>query len=367
MRKKWMAFLLFLCILFGVSSRAAAADAALTEAQVYESMIAMKAQYPEGMRWTNANSYRWKGGIYSTGYGCAGFAFLLSDAAFGDLPARLVKPVSFKDVRAGDILRINGDTHSVIILEVKTDGIVIAEGNYNSSVHWGRTLSAAQVEASDYMLTRYPEGGGSGDQPQNPQKPGEGQRFWDVGSEDWFYTPVEDMCSRGIMSGLNETTFGPGQNLTRAQFAVILHRAAKTPAPLGGKDFADVKKTRQTEWYYDAVRWASSEGVDLIRGYDDTGMFGPNDIVTREQIAAMLYRYAGYKRYSRAAVSDLREFADANQVTPYAQDAMRWIAGSGIIQGNKHAGAKNTLDPGSNTSRAECAAIIMRFLEKYER
>lgn len=133
-----------------------AADA-LTEDAVYQKMIALKEEYPEGTPWTNENFYAWKGGVFSGGYGCVAFAFILSDAAFGDLPARSVEEnISLETVRVGDILRMNGDTHSVIVLEVHEDHAVIAEGNYNNSVHWGRTLSAEEVAASDYVLTRYP-------------------------------------------------------------------------------------------------------------------------------------------------------------------------------------------------------------------
>ncbi len=123
----------------------------------YEAVIAMKARYPEGTRWTNENSYAWRGGLFNVGYGCAGFAFLLSDAAFGEAPARRVRPVSLKDVRVGDILRVNGDTHSVVVLEVRESSVVVAEGNYNSRVHWGRELPRETVESADYMLTRYGE------------------------------------------------------------------------------------------------------------------------------------------------------------------------------------------------------------------
>ena len=127
----------------------------VTEELAYERMIAMKEQYPEGMPWTNENYYD---GVYVGGYGCVAFASLLSDAAFGDLPAREISEnISIDMVRVGDILRVNGDTHSVIILEVHEDHIVIAEGNYNSSIHWGRTMTAEEVAAADYVLTRYPK------------------------------------------------------------------------------------------------------------------------------------------------------------------------------------------------------------------
>ena len=116
-----------------------------TASNVYSDIIAMQEEYPEGTPWDNSNFYEWKGGIYSGGYGCAGFAFMLSDAVFGSLPARKIDKVSYSSLRAGDILRVNNDSHSVIILKKQADHVVIAEGNFNSSVHWGRTLSKAEV------------------------------------------------------------------------------------------------------------------------------------------------------------------------------------------------------------------------------
>ena len=134
---------------------------------VYRKMIAMKEEYPEGRHWTNNDSYV----LYYTdpesgyetsyyGYGCVGFAFIVSSAAFGELPLRTLEAGEFTydQLRVGDMPRINHDTHTVIILEKYDDHVVIAEGNYNSSVHWGRTLTREQVMKADYVWTRYPEG-----------------------------------------------------------------------------------------------------------------------------------------------------------------------------------------------------------------
>lgn len=137
----------------------------LTEEYVYNAMMAMKTQFPEGMRYTNENYYGWRGGYFTGGYGCAGFAFALSDAAFGDNPARFLKEAngsyitSFDHIRVGDILRVNKDTHSVIVLKVFSDYVQVAEGNYNSSVHWGRLLRKDSLEAGEltYIMTRYPD------------------------------------------------------------------------------------------------------------------------------------------------------------------------------------------------------------------
>ncbi len=138
-----------------------------TESAVYARMMALQSSYPEGMQWTNADSYRktyewhdpeWYTGLLSyTGCGCVGFALIMSDAGFGsDMPVWVEHDVTFSKVRVGDILRINNDTHSVIVLKVNSDSVTIAEGNYNSSIHWGRTLTASQVNDADYLYTRWP-------------------------------------------------------------------------------------------------------------------------------------------------------------------------------------------------------------------
>lgn len=150
-------FVLTLIMTLGLSVTVFAAEKCPTEEEVYQAIIALKEDYPEGMPWTNENAYTWKGGIFNTGFGCAGFAFICSDAAFGNLPTRMIEDVTIKDIRVGDILRINGNTHSVVALEIYDDYIVVTEGNYNFSIHWGRVLSAEEVAECDYIMTRYPE------------------------------------------------------------------------------------------------------------------------------------------------------------------------------------------------------------------
>jgi hypothetical protein len=118
---------------------------------IYERMIALKARYPEGMRWTNDDSYRWKASNY-TGRGCVAFAMILSDAAFGDAPHR--QHTDFNNLRVGDILRMDGDTHSAIILAIDNSSITLAEGNWNSKIHWGRQIPA-NYGGLNYVWTRY--------------------------------------------------------------------------------------------------------------------------------------------------------------------------------------------------------------------
>ena len=126
-----------------------------TEQEVYDTIMALKSEYPEGMSWTNDNSY-FSEAMRINGYGCAGFAFICSDAAFGDLPART--HTSFDDIRVGDIIRI-GDYHSVVVLEKKADSVIVTEGNFNFSIHWGREITRSELESEGfYVTTRYPEG-----------------------------------------------------------------------------------------------------------------------------------------------------------------------------------------------------------------
>ena len=123
---------------------------------VYERLIAVKSYLPDGMPWGDANSYR----LGSTvGKGCVAFAFELTDAAFGKLPLRTLQRGRFiyEDLRVGDMPRVNNDTHTVVILEIHPDCVVVAEGNYNRSVRWGRRISRQEIIRADYVWTRYPD------------------------------------------------------------------------------------------------------------------------------------------------------------------------------------------------------------------
>ncbi len=147
------------------------ADGPKTYQEAYHRMTALEDKYPEGMPWTNftpygrdgnESTYRWHGGPVKNsdnGVGCAAFVFILSDAAFGDWRARAIDQgnFSFEDIRVGDILRTNGGSHFVIVLQKSEAGVVVAEGNYNKSVHWGRTISKDEVMDSTFIITRYPE------------------------------------------------------------------------------------------------------------------------------------------------------------------------------------------------------------------
>lgn len=129
----------------------------MTEANVRAVIEGFRSEYPEGMEWTNDNFYQCHA-LRINGYGCVAFALICSDAAFGDLPVSR-KHSDFDAIRAGDTLRVNGNTHTVIVLEKKEDSVIIAEGNYNGAIHWDRELDREKLEGdrSFYVETRYPE------------------------------------------------------------------------------------------------------------------------------------------------------------------------------------------------------------------
>ena len=178
--------------------------------------------------------------------------------------------------------------------------------------------------------------------------------FNDVRKSDWFCDAVAYVKGNGLMTGLNGTTFGPDQSLARAQFAVILHRMNGEPEVAYTAKFADVP---DGEWYTSAVLWANSVGV--VNGYTDSGLFGTADKINREQMAVMMYRYAKYLKYDVSKKEDFSRFEDAAMVSRYAEDAMQWAVGNGIITGKNNG---TIIDPLGNAARAECAAIIQRFI-----
>ena len=190
-------------------------------------------------------------------------------------------------------------------------------------------------------------------QPGKPDEPSVKLPFIDVNANDWFYGDVEYVYTKGIMSGTGATIFDPNSQLTRGMIVTILYRMEKEPAVSGASKFTDVDIA---QWYGKAVVWAADNGI--VTGYSDTA-FGPNDPVTREQLAAILYRYAVYRGMTAVTLEDnLGGFADADQISSYAIPAMNWAVGKGLINGSG-----STLAPKAQATRAQVAAIIHRYLE----
>ena len=189
----------------------------------------------------------------------------------------------------------------------------------------------------------------------DPEVPAE-LPYQDVGKDAWYYGAVQYAYENGIMTGVNATTFAPGESLARAQFAVILHRMNGEPEVPYSARFHDVGEGL---WYTDAILWAADTSV--VTGYSN-GNFGPGDNINREQMALMMYRYAAYKGYDTSVKADFSQYQDAGRVSDFAREAMQWAVGEQIITGKYN---ETQLDPQGNASRAECATIMMRFIEKY--
>lgn len=188
------------------------------------------------------------------------------------------------------------------------------------------------------------------------ENPGTGfeNPFTDVSESNWFYDDVMFVFINGLMVGTSDTTFTPYGTTTRAMVATTIWRMEGAPKPEGENRFTDVENGK---WYTDAITWAYKNGI--TGGYSDT-LFGTNDPVTREQLAAFLYRYAEYKGYDGAITGRLDRFADKDDVSDWAKDAVAWAIGYGLIEGKDN----NTLDPQGKATRAEFAAMLHRFCER---
>ena len=180
--------------------------------------------------------------------------------------------------------------------------------------------------------------------------------FADAAPTAWYHDGVHYCLENGLMQGVSTAKFLPNGSTTRAQLAAILWRLEGSPETTGAVRFND---TAGGAWYTEAVRWAAGCGV--VKGYDN-GCFGPNDAVTREQMAAILYRYAQHKGYDVSAGEDtnILSFDDAFAVSEYAIPAMQWACGSGMVHGIARDGGM-LLAPRDTTTRAQAATLIMRF------
>ena len=182
--------------------------------------------------------------------------------------------------------------------------------------------------------------------------------FKDVKKADWFYNAVQYVYKNNIIKGYDVTTFAPNDKLTRGQLVTILYRMENSPAVSGTTKFPDVQDSKQ--YYYKAVKWATDKKI--VSGYN-TGKFGPNDNITREQLAVILNKYAKYKGKNVSATNNLSEFKDKNKVSSYATSQMKWAVGAGVITGNDD----KTLKPQGTATRAEVAAMMEKYCKKVGR
>lgn len=180
--------------------------------------------------------------------------------------------------------------------------------------------------------------------------------FVDVPGDAWYAGGVRYVYAHGLMNGTGSWRFSPNRTTTRAMIATILYRMEGSPRVYGTSQFGDVEAG---SWYEDAVIWATQN--DIVEGYTSK-TFGPNDPITREQMAAMLYRYADYCRCDMSAgrYVDLSKYSDMNEISDYAIPALRWAVGEEIIQGR----TGKRLAPTDTATRAEVAVMLMRFCEE---
>jgi hypothetical protein len=176
--------------------------------------------------------------------------------------------------------------------------------------------------------------------------------FGDISKGEWYYKAIRYAYSNGLVTGVTETAFAPQTSLTRAMLVTILHRNDGAPVGGGVLDAPPFIDVPTDAWYADAVAWASQSGV--VSGIGDN-KFAPDGAITREQFAAMLWRYAG----EPAATGTLSGYADAGEVSGWATDAVAWAVGTGLITGR----TATTLAPGGTATRAEAATLLKRYVE----
>lgn len=179
--------------------------------------------------------------------------------------------------------------------------------------------------------------------------------FTDVKSGNWFYDAVKYAYEQGLMTGTSATTFAPNGTMNRAMIVTVLYRLEKSPAVTGASKFTDVPAG---QWYSDTVAWAAANKI--VNGYDET-TFGPMNAVTREQMAAILFRYEQVKGLENVTLEEnLNRFPDQNKISAYAIPALQWAVGQKIINGN----ADGTLDPTGTATRAQVAQIFTNLLNQ---
>lgn len=178
--------------------------------------------------------------------------------------------------------------------------------------------------------------------------------FVDIAESDWFYDDVQKAYTLKLFEGIDETHFAPQMTFSRGMLATVLYRQAGTPKYEAGKGFNDIIIG---EWYSDGAFWAQKEGI--FDGYPN-GDFDPNGAITREQVALVLMRYSQYMKLDVSKLSNLEGYYDVDEISDWALTAMKWANAAGIINGSD-----NSLNPTADSSRAEAAAMLVRFIEKY--
>lgn len=236
-----------------------------------------------------------------------------------------------------------------------TDSQCTARYNFNTQVTGNITLYAKWTAEETEKPGENPkeEQEEQKEDEQKPQADNWKNPFTDVTESDWFFDGVKYISENGLMSGMDDTEFAPNLTLTRGMLVTVLYRLSGETAVNKGIPFADVTAG---SYYADAVSWAQQNKI--ILGISETE-FAPDENITREQIAVILYRFAEFMGYDISAGADISAYADYNEITGYALSAMRYAVGSGLMKGK----TETTLNPKDNATRAEIAAILGRFIK----
>lgn len=229
----------------------------------------------------------------------------------------------------------------------KLDKLTVTDGS-------GKTVSTVKKSDTVYTFTMPASAVNVGVSYVKATETPSKTKFNDVSANDWFASAVDYVTGKGMMNGTAANTFSPKANTTRGMVVTVLYRLENQPST-SAASFTDVASGA---YYANAVAWANANGI--VSGYG-SGKFGPNDKVTREQLAAILYRYAQYKKYDVSVGEDtnILSYDDAQSISTYAIPAIQWACGAGVVTGKS--GSK--LDPKGNATRAEVAAMLMRFCE----
>ena len=250
------------------------------------------------------------------------------------------------DATANDIIVIIKDTGALSATANKTVKVENDTGDEIIVTINGVSKTIAEDGSATFTYTP-PTGGGTPTEPEEPTWP-----FTDVTEgDDWFYDAVAYVYENGIMAGTDETTFEPYMELDRAMTAQILYNLEGKPAVTGDSTFSDVTSGH---WAVDAITWAAQN--DIVAGIGG-GLYDPDSNVTREQFAVMLYKYARFKGYDLTATGDLTQFPDAGSISSWAETALSWANGKGLINGHEN----GTIDPKGSTIRAQAASIMANF------
>ena len=241
------------------------------------------------------------------------------------------------------------ETNYENIMSVPRDSLVsVLESNING---WAKVdYNGVIGYMSEAFLTPVNKKKDTYKVPQSTELP-----FNDVGTNDWYYSSIKYTYQKGIIKGATETEFRPNAKFSRGMLVTILWRMEGEPKVTNAKEFADVTSGK---YYYNAIKWATSKGI--VNGYSN-GKFGPEDNITREQLAVMLRNYAKYKGKNVSQTADISKYKDSERTSGYAKTSVQWAIAKGIISGKDNG---TRIDPQGTASRAEAASMIYNYCTK---